>query len=140
GINSRLNYKKWDLYLSGRLSIGNYVYNNVFTGANYSNLYYSTGYFNNLPRSINDTQFYSLQSFSDYYVNNASFFKMDNVSLGYNVGQLFTEKLKARISLTAQNLFFLTKYKGLDPEMNGGIDNNLYPRARIIMLGVNLTY
>ena len=140
GINSSLNYKNWDFYLSGRLSVGNYVYNNVFTGANYSNFYYSTGYFNNLPSSVTDTQFYSLQSFSDYYVNNASFFKMDNMSLGYKVDKLFTQKLKARFSFTVQNAFFITKYKGIDPEVNGGIDNNLYPRARVFMLGVNLTY
>jgi len=140
GINSRLNYKKWDFYFSGRLSVGNYVYNNVSTGANYSNFYYSTGYFNNIPSSVNDTQFYSLQSFSDFYVKNASFFKMDNMSLGYNIEQLFTQKLKARVSFTAQNAFFITKYKGIDPEVNGGIDNNLYPRARVFMLGINLTY
>ncbi len=140
GINSRLNYKRWDFYFSGRLSVGNYVYNNVFAGANYSNLYYSTGNFNNLPTAVNDTEFYSLQSFSDYYVQNASFFKMDNISLGYNMDQLFSQKLKARISFTAQNAFFITKYKGIDPEVNGGIDNNLYPRARVFMLGINLTY
>ncbi len=140
GVNSRVTYKKFDFYFSGRLSVGNYVYNNVFTGANYSNLYYSTGYFNNLPTAINDTEFYNLQSFSDYYVQNASFFKMDNISLGYNIDQLFTQKLKARISFTAQNAFFISKYDGIDPEVNGGIDNNLYPRARVFMLGINLTY
>ncbi|MBL0740516.1 SusC/RagA family TonB-linked outer membrane protein [Chryseolinea lacunae] len=140
GVNTRVNYKKFDFYMSGRLSLGNYVYNNVFTGANYSNFYYSTGYFNNLPASVNDTQFYSLQTFSDYYVYNASFFKMDNISMGYSVDKLFTQKLKARISFTVQNAFFITKYKGLDPEVNNGIDNNLYPRSRVFMLGVNLTY
>jgi iron complex outermembrane receptor protein len=140
GINTRLNYKQWDFYLSGRVSLGNYVYNNNFANANYSNLYYSTGYFNNLPRAINDTHFSTLQSFSDYYVQNASFFKMDNVSLGYNLNELFTEKLKARVSFTIQNAFFITKYKGIDPEVNGGIDNNIYPRPRVFMLGLNLNY
>jgi TonB-linked SusC/RagA family outer membrane protein len=140
GLNSTVVYKNWDLYLSGRVSVDNYVYNNIATGANYSNFYYSTGYFNNLPASINDTKFYSLQSFSDYYVNNASFFKMDNMSVGYKVNSLFSKKLKARFSFTAQNAFFVTKYKGIDPEVNGGIDNNLYPRARVFMLGVSLTY
>jgi iron complex outermembrane receptor protein len=140
GINSRFNYKQWDLYFSGRLSVGNYVYNAVQTGANYSNFYYSTGYFNNLPARISDTQFYNVQTFSDYYVENASFFKMDNISLGYNLQQVFTQKLRARISFTVQNAFFITKYKGLDPEVVNGIDNNIYPRARVFMLGLNLTY
>jgi iron complex outermembrane receptor protein len=140
GINSRLTYHKFDASFSGRLSVGNYVFNNIATGANYSNLYYTTGYFNNLPVSVRDTEFYSLQSLSDYYVQNASFFKMDNISLGYNIDEVFTQKLKARVSFTVQNAFFITKYKGIDPEVNGGIDNNLYPRSRVFMLGVNLTY
>jgi iron complex outermembrane receptor protein len=112
----------------------------VFASANYSNFYYSTGSYNNLPRAVNDTKFNTLQSFSDYYVQNASFFKMDNISMGYNIDKLFTSKLKARVSFTAQNAFFITKYKGLDPEVDGGIDNNIYPRPRVFMLGLNLTY
>jgi len=92
GLNTRLNYKNWDFYLSGRLSLGNYVYNNNAANANYSNLFYSTGYFNNLPKYINDTQFSSLQSFSDYYIQNASFFKMDNISLGYSLNELLNHK------------------------------------------------
>jgi iron complex outermembrane receptor protein len=150
GINSRLNYGNWDFYFSGRASIGNYVYNNVHTGANFSNFYYTTGYFNNLPQAVNDTKFQNLQSFSDYYLENASFFKMDNISLGYNVKKLFSEKLKGRFSFTVQNAFFITDYKGLDPEVNNvnaaantassGIDNNIYPRSRVFMLGVNLSY
>jgi TonB-linked SusC/RagA family outer membrane protein len=140
GINSRLTYKKWDFYFSGRVSIGNYVYNNIAANANYSNFYYSTGFFNNLPTSVNDTKFYSLQSFSDYYVQNASFFKMDNISLGYTLGDLLGQRLKARVSFTVQNAFFITKYKGIDPEISGGIDNNIYPRPRTFMLGLNLTY
>jgi TonB-linked SusC/RagA family outer membrane protein len=140
GINSRLNYKKWDFYFSGRVSLGNYVYNNVAANANYSNLYYTTGYFNNLPTSVNDTKFFSLQSFSDYYVQNASFFKMDNISLGYSFDDLLSQKLKARVSFTVQNAFFITKYKGIDPELSGGIDNNIYPRPRTFLLGLNLSF
>ncbi len=147
GINSRVNYKNWDFSFSGRASIGNYVYNNIHTGANYSNFYYSTGHFNNLPRAVNDTKFASLQSFSDYYLENASFFKMDNISLGYNVAPA-SNKLKARVSFTVQNAFFITQYKGIDPEVNNvsatdsrsGIDNNIYPRPRVFMVGLNLTY
>jgi TonB-linked SusC/RagA family outer membrane protein len=140
GINTRLTYKKFDFYAQGRLSVGNYVYNGVAAGAYYDNFYYPVGYFNNLPRYVNDTKFGSWQGFSDYYVQNASFFKMDNMSLGYNADKLFTEKLKARFSFTVQNAFFVTKYKGIDPEVDGGIDNNIYPRPRVFVLGINLTY
>jgi len=141
GVNTNLRYKQFDLFLSGRISIGNYVYNNVYSDrALYTSLYNQAGFFNNLPVAVNDTKFSGTQYFSDYYVENASFFKMDNISLGYNFNQLFTEKLKARISFTVQNAFFITKYNGLDPEVDGGIDNNIYPRPRTFLLGINLTY
>lgn len=146
GINSTLNYGNFDFYFSGRINIGNYVYNQVAANAYYDNFYYPVGYFNNLPRYINDTKFGPWQGYSDYYIQNASFFKMDNMSLGYNVKQLFTEKLKGRFSFTVQNAFMITKYEGTDPEVDGGpngtpgIDNNIYPRARVFMLGLNLTY
>jgi TonB-linked SusC/RagA family outer membrane protein len=144
GINSSVRYKKFDFYFSGRLSLGNYVYNNRAASATYSSLYVNTGFFNNLPTYINDTKFYNAQYFSDYYVENASFFKMDNISFGYNADHLFTEKLRARISLTVQNAFIVTKYSGIDPEVNNGtdpgVDNNIYPRPRTFVLGVNLTF
>lgn len=141
GINTSVRYKKFDLYLSGRLSIGNYVYNNVNSDrALYTSLYNQAGFFNNLPKAVNDTEFATTQYFSDYYVENASFFKMDNMSVGYNFNQLFTEKLKGRLSFTVQNAFFVTNYSGLDPEVDGGIDNNIYPRPRVFLVGINLTY
>lgn len=140
GINSRFSYKKFDLYLSGHAVFGNYVYNNNQSSKAYStNLYYQSGYFNNVPSAITDTNFIYPQSYSSYYVQNATFFRMDNMNLGYNLGEV-ARKLNARISFTVQNAFFITKYKGVDPEVNGGIDNNLYPRPRVYMLGVNLTY
>jgi len=141
GLNSRVNYKNWDFYFSGRFSFGNYVYNNNQSSkAYYNNLYNQAGFFNNLPTAITETNFVKPQYYSSYYVENASFFKMDNINLGYNFNQLFTQKLKARVSFTVQNAFFITKYKGLDPEVDGGIDNSIYPRPRVYLLGLNLTY
>ncbi|MCK9411470.1 MAG: TonB-dependent receptor [Prolixibacteraceae bacterium] len=136
GINSRIEYKKFDFSFSGRANIGNYVYNNVASGALYSTVYNQSGFFNNLPRLINNAKFTNTQYFSDFYIENASFFRMDNMSVGYNLEKF----LKARLSLTVQNAFTITKYKGLDPEVNGGIDNNFYPRPRVYVLGVNLTF
>jgi iron complex outermembrane receptor protein len=141
GINTNFRYKNFDFYASGRLSIGNYVYNNILSDrAVYQSLYNQSGFFNNLPSAVSDTEFAAPQYFSDYYVENASFFRMDNLSAGYNFDKLLTEKLKARISFTVQNAFVVTKYSGLDPEVDGGIDNNIYPRPRTFLLGINLTY
>jgi iron complex outermembrane receptor protein len=136
GINSRIAYKQFDFSFSGRANIGNYVYNNVASGALYSTVYNQSGFFNNVPKQINNAKFTNTQYFSDFYVENASFFKMDNISVGYN----FEHSLKARISFTVQNAFTITKYHGLDPEVDGGIDNNFYPRPRVYVLGVNLTF
>jgi TonB-dependent starch-binding outer membrane protein SusC len=153
GINSSFRYKKFDLYLSGRVSLGNYAYNNMKSSrAVYEGLYNQSGFFNSLPRAINDTEFVKPQYFSDYYIENASFFKMDNMSAGYNFDKVFSEKIKARISFTVQNAFTITDYSGLDPELDvplkigegldpgPGIDNNYYPRPRTFLLGVNLTF
>jgi TonB-dependent starch-binding outer membrane protein SusC len=136
GINSRFVYKNFDFSFSGRANIGNYVYNNVASGALYSTVYNQSGFYNNIPRQVNNSKFTNTQYFSDFYIENASFFRMDNISAGYN----FEKYLNARLSLTVQNVFTITKYNGLDPEVNGGIDNNFYPRPRVFVLGVNLTF
>lgn len=141
GLFSSARYQNFDLYFAGRLSLGNYVYNNVFSNrAVYSALYNQSGFWNNLPTAVNDTQFNNPQYFSDYYIEDASFFKMDNISLGYNFDQFGNEKLKMRLSFTVQNAFTITDYSGLDPEVDGGIDNNFYPRPRVYLFGLNLTY
>jgi TonB-dependent starch-binding outer membrane protein SusC len=139
GISTRYSYKKFDIAASARLSIGNYVYNNVASGTFYGNLY-NNNYWQNIGTNISDTKFNQAQYFSDFYMENASFFKLDNVSLGYNFDKLVTSKIKGRISLTVQNALTVTKYSGLDPEVDGGIDNNFYPRARIYMMGLNLDF
>jgi iron complex outermembrane receptor protein len=141
GINSSVRYKNFDLYLSGRVSLGNYVYNNVWSDrALYASLYNQAGFWNNVPSAVNDTKFATAQYMSDYYLEDASFFKMDNISLGYNANQLLTEKLKARLSFTVQNAFIITDYSGLDPELENGIDNNIYPRPQVFIFALNLTY
>ncbi len=141
GLSSSFRYKNFDAMVSARVNLGNYVYNNVASDrAVYSSLYNQSGYFNNLPTQVNLTKFNTPQYFSDFYVENASFFRLDNISIGYNVNKLFTEKLDARFSLTVQNAFIITKYNGLDPEVADGIDNNIYPRARTFVLGVNVNF
>lgn len=140
GVNSRFNYGKFDFTFSGRLSLGNYVYNNNLSGRAFYNNTYSLGHFRNMPRAITDTGFINQQQLSDYYVQDASFFKMDNLSLGYSIDNLLSNKLKARLSFTVQNAFTITEYDGIDPEVDGGIDNNIYPRPRVFLLGVSLDF
>jgi len=138
GFSARFEYKNFDISASTRASIGNYVYNQVAAGASYDQMY-QIGYWKNFPKYLTETNFVKRQFTSDYFVENGSFFKCDNISAGYRIENI-VKKVNARISLTVQNVFTITKYKGLDPEVAGGIDNNFYPRPRTFMLGINLTY
>ena len=139
GVSSSLNYRSWDFAFSGRLSLGNYVYNSVSATSYYDNLSFN-GHLWNIPKLVNDTKFNSRQPYSDYYVENASFFRMDYISLGYSFKNLWKEKLGIRVSATVQNAFVVTKYKGLDPEVATGIDTYSYPRARTFSFGVNMEF
>jgi iron complex outermembrane receptor protein len=141
GISTSLRYKNFDFGFNGRLSIGNYVYNNISSNyGSYSELYKSVGYLGNLNRSILATKFNNPQYYSDYYVENGSFFRLDNMTAGYNFDNLAKSTGRFRIYATVQNLFVISKYTGLDPEVDGGIDNNVYPRPRTYMLGVRLDF
>lgn len=142
GINSRLNYHSWDFSFSGRWSLGNYVYNNGLSANTLGGLYItsSNGYFTNIRKEAVEIGFVNPQYWSDLYIQNASFFKLDNVSLGYSVENILNSKLKARFSFTVQNAFVITDYEGIDPEVNNGIDNNLYPRPRTYLLGIDFNF
>ncbi|MDX9773324.1 MAG: TonB-dependent receptor [Bacteroidales bacterium] len=138
GLSARFQYKKFDLSASARASIGNYVYNQIAAGASYDQMQ-QIGYWKNFTRVLAETNFVKRQFTSDYFVENASFLKLDNVSAGYRFDNLFGA-VGARVSFTVQNAFVITRYSGLDPEVEGGIDNNFYPRPRTFMLGIGLTY
>jgi len=140
GLSTRLNYKNWDFSASGRVNLGNYVYNNLWSGTAYSNLYHSSGALSNISKSILKAPFENVKYFSDFYVREGSFARLDNVSLGYTFENAFNDKLNIRIYGTAQNVFVITDYEGLDPEVANGIDNNIYPRPTIFMLGVSIDY
>jgi iron complex outermembrane receptor protein len=143
GINSRLSYKNWDFSFAGRLSLGNYNYNNVFSDRGTDKfLKHSNGYLSNIVSNWYNTGFTGSEKhfLSDYYVTNASFFKMDNITLGYNFDKPAKFISNLRVYGTVQNAFTITKYDGLDPEVYGGIDNNIYPRPRTFLFGVNLTF
>jgi TonB-dependent starch-binding outer membrane protein SusC len=139
GFNSNFNYKKWSLAFTMRANLGNYVYNaeSASNGA-YAGLKFPL-YLDNLPASVLKTNFQQYQLYSDYFVENASFLRMDNANLGYNFGKI-AKIGTLRASFNVQNVFVVTKYTGLDPEVQGGIDNNLYPRPRIYSIGLNLGF
>lgn len=138
GFSARFSYKNFDISASSRASFGNYVYNQIDAGSSYDQMY-QIGYWKNFPTYLSDTKFVKRQFTSDYFVDNASFFKLDNVSAGYNFDNIF-DKMTARLSFTVQNVLTITNYKGIDPEVAGGIDNNFYPRPRTFMLGINLSF
>lgn len=141
GFTSQFNYDHWDLSFVLRSNIGNYVYNNIRSaGGAYNSIRTSMGYMGNVNRDYLNAGFSNSQYSSDYYVENASFLRMDNLSLGYNFGKILRNTASLRVNAIVQNVFVVTKYSGLDPEIFSGIDNNPYPKPRIYSLGINIAY
>ena len=144
GFSSNATFGKWDAAFTMRANIGNYVYNNVYSNlGRYSVVSSLDDFLNNVSVNYLDTRFeggYVNQVTSDYYLQNASFLRMDNLNVGYNFGKVFNSKANLRLGATVQNVFVITNYKGLDPEIGGGIDNNFYPRPRTYVLGLNLNF
>lgn len=145
GFSTRLEFKDFDFSLNARAHFNNYVYDNVSSNnARYDNIF-TLGYLGNLTNDIYNTEFNSMQPNSDYYLHNASFLKIDNITLGYNLSKfinpLINNRLEGlRIYATVQNAFTITSYEGLDPEIQGGIDNDIYPRPRIYMFGISARF
>ena len=145
GFTSKLQYKHWDLGFSLRASINNYVYNGVEAGNSKLVLgsVYSGNAWHNVIDIAKDKNWKLGEvrgALSDYYIQNASFLKCDNITLGYSFDNLFGLKASGRVYATAQNVFTITKYKGLDPEIDGGYDGNIYPRPFVGILGLNLNF
>ena len=146
GFYFKVSYKNWDLGTNFRGSFGNYVYNDIVQGKmNSSVLFNPEGYYTNSTRDIVNLGWTSYNyPLSDYFVQNASFIKCDNITLGYNFEKLLKfgnyEGISGRIYAACSNVFTITKYKGLDPEQTDGKESSLYPRSRTYMLGINLNF
>ena len=145
GINTTLMYKNWTLAVSGHGSIGNYVYNNVASDNEMTADLWTNNFGSNRLASASWSNFSQAQYLSDYYVRDGSFFKIDNITLGYTFPNLaksakLDRSLGLNIFATVQNVCTFTKYDGLDPEVFGGIDNNLYPRPRTYILGLKFNF
>jgi TonB-dependent starch-binding outer membrane protein SusC len=140
GLNSKLTYKEWDFSFSARSNMGNSVYNNVqATREPMSDSYYG-GFLKNRLASATKTNFDNTQYFSDYYIQDGSFFRIDNITLGYSMDKPFQTNAHARVFLTVQNPLLVTNYQGLDPEIYSGIDNNVYPRPTTFIAGVTINF
>ena len=142
GISSNFSYKEWSFSFAGRANFGNYMYNNVQSENGwYNRMYRPEGpYLGNIISSVTNTEFESAQYHSDFYVQDASFFRMDNITISYTFSNLIQNRLNLELSATVNNAFVITNYDGIDPEVNYGIDNNVYPRTRAWMFGVNLQF
>ena len=140
GFSTLLRYKKWTLSTSLRANVGNYVYNGMAmnTGA-WSTVSYNTYQLNNLNSSYLKTGFQNRQYLSDYYIENASFLKMDNLSLAYNFGRI-CKWFSMNASVMVQNVFCITKYTGVDPEVPNGMDVSFYPCPRTYSLSLGFEF
>ncbi|MEI9912159.1 MAG: TonB-dependent receptor [Bacteroidota bacterium] len=140
GFSTNVAYKKWTGSLTMRANVGNYMFNNVATNGAISKFLFST-YLSNQSSDVLNTGFQGVGDFyqSNYYVQNASFLRMDYINIGYDVGKL-KGNVNLRLTAGVQNVFVITKYKGLDPEQSGGIDGNQYPRPRTFLIGAGLDF
>lgn len=143
-LNNTFNYKNWDFGITLRASFGNYVYNSM--RARMMNLANLEGQ-GNILFNVLDSDYYFKSATStsnlvrsDYFVENASFIRCDNITVGYTWDNLLKEKLRLRLFGAVQNPFVLTKYRGLDPEVFSGVDNNAYPRPVTVSVGVVATF
>jgi len=141
GLTSNLNYKNWTLNMVFRSNIGNYLYNNVQSDIGVTrNILNPLVFIQNAPADALKSGFVNNQFQSDYYIENASFLKLDNIGLSYNVGKVFNNKVGLILGANCQNVFVATKYTGIDPEIYSGIDNNIYPRPRTFSISANLNF
>jgi TonB-linked SusC/RagA family outer membrane protein len=146
GFNTQFRYKNWDLGINGHGSLGNYLINGVAMG--YSTSYsddWNKGYLNNLSKQYLvkgwTAPSENNQKYSDMFIENASFFRIDDINLGYTINKLKCIK-SLRIAASVQNVYVFTKYRGLDPEIGSsdGVDFNIIPRPRLFTLRLNLTF
>lgn len=140
GLQTQLSYKNWDFAVSGHGAFGNYVYNYVAADQYIQSVYSDQGNFSNILLGTRDGGFQTQQLYSDYFLEKGSFFRIDNISLGYTFQKLWNKTSSLRLVFGVQNVALFTGYSGVDPELQGGIDKEVYPRPRIFSLSANLNF
>jgi iron complex outermembrane receptor protein len=139
GMSLNFSHKRWSGGATVRAELGQYVYNNVRSvNGNYFSVGGSQPHLTNLTSDFLESQFRTPQYLSSYYLENASYLRLDNLYLSYNLGKLYKDRFASSLNISMQNALVLTKYRGLDPEIAGGIDNNLYPRPRVFNIQLNV--
>jgi len=140
GFNARVSWRNWQFSTMLRSNIGHYIFNNINADiANYSQVI-SGSFLQNTTQNIFRSGFWNRQLLSDFYLENGSFLRIDNVSVTYNFGSVIANRGNLSANVTVQNVFTFTGYSGVDPERPGGIDNNLFPIPRTFNLGLRLTF
>ena len=143
GFNTSFSWKNWTAALSGHASIGNWVYNNVASDTEMLADLWTNSFVSNRVVSATESRFSQAQYLSDYYLQDGSFLKLDNFTLGYTFPNIQVDKNRfASLNIfgTVQNIVTITRYTGVDPEVYGGIDNNMYPRPRTYVIGVKFNF
>ena len=146
GLNFKVSYKNWDFGFNGHGSIGNYAFNDVWSTHSTANIDINSGTISNYTKSTAKTGWIAANSqeqwASDLFLENASFFRMDDINLGYTFGKLGNTDMKLCVAAGVQNVFVITNYSGLDPEVNSnlGIDGTIWPRPRIYSVRLNLNF
>src|SRR5690606_16285064 len=140
GLSTRFNYKRWDLGINGHGSFGNYVLNYQQSSQSLMDMFTSERVSNNISPEALERGFIQERYFSDMFLERGAFFRVDNITLGYSVPQLWKQAGALRMALSAQNVMLFTKYTGADPEVFSGLDNDVYQRPKIYTLSLNLNF
>lgn len=140
GFQNRVIYKDWDFGINGHGAFGNYVYNYQEAKQSLESLYSAAGVSGNISHTTLNNGFKQQRIYTDYFLESGAFFTFDNVTLGYTINKLWGDKSNLRMALSAQNVYRITKYSGVDPEVYSGIDNNIYQRPRMYTLALNLNF
>ena len=142
GLTSNLSYKNFDFSFAARANFDNYIYNNIeYLGSNYDRVLTTNNSLLNVHANVNKLQFQeSNEQFSDYFIQNGSFLRIDHITLGYNFADSLDKFDFLKLYATIQNPVLITKYDGIDPELNNGIDNNIYPRSTRFIFGLNVKF
>jgi hypothetical protein len=144
GWNNTFNYKQFDLGFFFRGTFGNKIFD--ATRADLS--YVSGATTGNILNSAAGDKIADAKNsyYSNRYVENGSYVRLDNATLGYTIKNPFKDVNSMRVYFTANNVFTLTGYKGIDPEINqGGVSpgidyNNFYPKTRTLLVGFNVQF
>jgi iron complex outermembrane receptor protein len=143
GLNTNFSWKNLTVAASAHANVGNWVYNNNLSQFSYMNDLWTNNFTANRLAAVQQVPFYTAEYESDYFVENASFFKLDNVTVGYTFPKIFKaadRDASLNIFATVQNVFVISGYSGIDPEVFNGIDSNLWPRPRTYVLGVKFNF